>query len=86
AMLAILIISFVQPELKLGDIAFEVYSAIGTVGMSTGITKKLNIASKIIIILLMYCGRVGSLSVLLAVTKNKKNVLLKNPEEKIIIG
>ena len=81
-----LIISFSQPELILGDIVFEVFSAIGTVGMSTGITSRFNTISKIIIILSMYCGRVGSLSVLLAVTESKSNVILKKPVEKIIIG
>ncbi|MDI9477031.1 MAG: TrkH family potassium uptake protein [Natronincolaceae bacterium] len=86
ATLSTLMISFLQPELVLGDIAFEVFSAIGTVGMSTGITSKLCIISKSIIILLMYCGRVGSLSVLLAVTENKNNGLIKNPVEKVIIG
>lgn len=84
--LAMLIISLVQPELMLGDISFEVLSAIGTVGLSTGITSQLENLSKFIIIVLMYCGRVGSLSVLLAVTENKNNVLTRNPVEKIIIG
>lgn len=86
ATFAMLIISFSQPELILGDIVFEVFSAIGTVGMSTGITSRFNTISKIIIILSMYCGRVGSLSVLLAVTESKSNVILKKPVEKIIIG
>lgn len=84
--LAMLIISLVQPELMLGDISFEVLSAIGTVGLSTGITSQLESLSKFIIVGLMYCGRVGSLSVLLAVTENKNNVLIRNPVEKIIIG
>jgi trk system potassium uptake protein TrkH len=86
SILAMLIISFIQPELMLGDIAFEVLSAIGTVGMSTGITSRLEMLPKLIVIMLMYCGRVGSLSVLLAVTENKNNVLIKNPVEKIVIG
>lgn len=84
--LAMLIISLVQPELMLGDISFEVLSAIGTVGLSTGITSQLESLSKFIIVGLMYCGRVGSLSVLLAVTENRNNVLTRNPVEKIIIG
>lgn len=86
ATVAMFIISMVQPELILTDIAFEVLSAIGTVGMSTGITTKLSGISKSVVILLMYCGRVGSLSVLLAVTEDKNNGLLKKPVEKIIIG
>ena len=84
--LAMLIISLAQPELILGDIAFEVLSAIGTVGMTTGITSELVNVSKFVVILLMYCGRVGSLSVLMAVTENRINFTTKNPTEKIIVG
>lgn len=83
---AMLCISKLQPEFNIIDIAFEVLSAIGTVGLSTGITSKLIVESKFIIILLMYCGRVGSLSVLLAVTGNRNSVLIRNPVEKIIVG
>ncbi len=86
AFLAMLLISIIQPELALSDITFEVLSAIGTVGMSTGITRDLVGASKFIIIILMYCGRIGSLVVLMAVAENRKNVIAKNPLEKIIIG
>lgn len=86
AFLAMLLISIIQPQLALNDIVFEVLSAIGTVGMSTGITRNLVGASKLIIIILMYCGRIGSLVVLLAVAENKKNVIVKKPLEKIIIG
>lgn len=86
ALLAMLSISFIQPELMLSDIGFEVLSAIGTVGMSTGITRQLVGMSKFIIVVLMFCGRIGSLAVLMAVAENKNNVLVKNPVEKIIIG
>lgn len=86
AFLAMLLISIIQPELALSDITFEVLSAIGTVGMSTGITRDLVGASKFIIIILMYCGRIGSLVVLMAVAENKKNAIVKKPLEKIIIG
>lgn len=67
------------------DAAFETLSAIGTVGLSTGITRELDTLSRIVIILLMYSGRVGSLTLLMAVMMGKKSKL-RNPEEKIIIG
>lgn len=54
--------------------------------MSTGITSQLEWISKLVIVFLMYCGRVGSLSVLLAVTDNKSKTLTRKPVEKIIIG
>jgi trk system potassium uptake protein TrkH len=65
---------------------FESVSAIGTVGLSTGITSELNIVSKIVVILLMYCGRVGSLTVMSAFAGDKVKPNIRNMEEKIVIG
>lgn len=67
------------------DSVFETLSAIGTVGLSTGITRQLDTLSRVAIILLMYSGRVGSLTLVMAVLTGKKP-RLRNPEEKIIIG
>lgn len=87
AVAAVLIILSLQPELLLKDVLFESFSAIGTVGLTTGITRSLVPASRVIITLLMYIGRVGSLSVVMAVAlKENRRERLKNPEEKIVIG
>ena len=51
-----------------------------------GITRSLSAASKVIIILLMYCGRVGSLTVVMAVAERRSPAKIKNLEEKITIG
>lgn len=72
--------------LDLRDVALETVSAISTVGMSTGITRELNGLSRLAIILLMYCGRVGSLSVLTSFTDRRKTSPVEFPEEKILIG
>lgn len=72
--------------LDLRDVALETVSAISTVGMSTGITRDLNSLSQVAIILLMYCGRVGSLSVLTSFTDRRKPSPVEFPEEKILIG
>lgn len=64
----------------------EVFSAIGTVGMTAGLTTQLNAASRIVIILLMYLGRVGSLSFAMSFTDKKKIVHVMQPAEKINIG
>lgn len=58
---ASVIIALCQPELAYSDILFECISAIGTVGMSTGITPSLELLPKLIIILLMFMGRITSL-------------------------
>ena len=65
---------------------FEVFSAIGTVGMSTGLTRELSAGSRILIILLMYCGRIGSMSFALSFTERKKVAPVQLPVEKIMIG
>lgn len=79
------IISSVQ-SLPMLDIMFETFSAIGTVGMSTGITRELTVLSQILIIFLMYCGRVGSLSFAMSIFEKKKEALVQNPVEHIRIG
>lgn len=83
---SIIAMSCLQPEIPIEDIIFEVLSAIGTVGMSTGITRELGSASRVILILLMYCGRIGSMSFALSFTERKKISNIQLPEEKIIIG
>lgn len=65
---------------------FECASAIGTVGLSLGITPELGIISKFILAFLMLFGRVGSITMLLAVTSEKTNMGAKLPVEKIQVG
>lgn len=81
-----LLICAAQPSLDLTDVTIEVFSAIDTVGMSTGVTRELNTFSRYIIIFLMYCGRVGSLSFALLFTEHKSPNTVQNPVEKINIG
>lgn len=85
ACLAAFIIFAIQP-FQFEDVLFEVFSAIGTVGMTTGITRDLNVISKIIIILLMYCGRLGSLSFALTFAQRKIIAPVQQPTEKIVVG
>lgn len=82
---SVIIISLTQ-TLPIIDIALEVFSAIGTVGMSAGITGDLTTLSKLVIILLMYCGRIGSLSFALSFSERRKIPDIRYPKEKIIIG
>ncbi|MBQ5488293.1 MAG: Trk family potassium uptake protein [Clostridia bacterium] len=73
-------------KLPLADILFETSSAVATVGMSTGVTRSLSMFSRVIIIVLMYCGRVGSLSFAGALAARKEPARITDPVEKIIIG
>lgn len=73
-------------SIDLTDIMFEVCSAMGTVGMSTGITRQLSAVSKIVLVGLMYLGRVGSLSFALLFMQNKKPANIMQPKEDISVG
>ena len=84
--IGVLCISIVQPELSFTNLLFEVVSAIGTVGISTGITRSLNIFSRAIIIFMMYAGRVGTLTFALSFTGKKKSSKVQNPIGRIAIG
>lgn len=83
---AVLIISSTNAGIGLVDIIFEVFSAMGTVGMSTGITRSIDSIAKAVLIFLMYCGRVGSLSFAILFIEKKSSSAIQKPTEKIIIG
>lgn len=84
--IATIVIMALQPLLNFEDVLFEVLSAIGTVGMTVGITRDLNIISQVIIIVLMYCGRLGSLSFALVFAQKSASASVRQPQEKIIVG
>lgn len=73
-------------QMDLLDVLFETASAIGTAGMTTGITRSLNPLSRLALIFLMYCGRVGSLSFALSFTQHKRVANVQQPMERITIG
>lgn len=68
------------------SVAFEVISAIGTVGSTKGLTPTLCGISKIIIMILMFGGRVGGLSFALFLAEKKENVPIDRPSENILVG
>ena len=68
------------------DILFEVFSAVGTAGMSAGITRDLCTISKGILIMLMYCGRVGSMTFAMSFIEKRRSVPIKLPVERITVG
>ncbi|MBQ8596429.1 MAG: Trk family potassium uptake protein [Lachnospiraceae bacterium] len=79
-------ICFMQPELPLEDVLFEVVAAIGTTGLSTGLTREITGLSRAVMLVLMYCGRIGSMSFALSLMEKKKAPPVKLPAEKIMIG
>lgn len=73
-------------HLPLSDCLYETSSAVGTVGLTLGITPQLHIPSQIILIALMYLGRVGGLTLIYATLSGKKAGNAKLPQEKITVG
>lgn len=67
-------------------ILFEVTSAFGTVGLSTGITPYLSQAGKLLVIITMFIGRVGPLTVTLAIALQQEKIMYKYPEDNIMVG
>ena len=76
----------VYEHLPLSDCLYETSSAVGTVGLTLGITPQLHIPSQIVLIILMYLGRVGGLTLIYATLSGKKARNAKLPQEKITVG
>jgi trk system potassium uptake protein TrkH len=70
----------------MSDIIFETGSALGTVGLSTGITPSLTTTGKLLIIATMLIGRLGPLTLLASLTFNLKPAKYSYPEEAIVVG
>lgn len=69
------------------DVAYETVSAAATVGLTRNLTPRLNLPGKIIIIITMYLGRVGPISLMIALnTKREVKNIIKNPTEEISVG
>ncbi|MBE5752115.1 MAG: Trk family potassium uptake protein [Clostridiales bacterium] len=75
-----------NPATTFQGVLFETFSAMGTVGLTLGITPTLSVASKYILMLLMYAGRVGILTIGLAVAEKKETAEIKKPVDTLLIG
>lgn len=73
------------PESSVG-LLFEVVSALGTVGLTTGVTPTLTAAGKMIVIVLMFVGRLGPLTIAVAIARQKPGPAVRLAEEPIMIG
>jgi len=68
------------------DLLFEACSACGTVGLSAGVTQHLTAGAKAVIVAGMFAGRVGPLTLLLAMTSHLRHVNYTYPTENVLIG
>ena len=73
-------------DLAPGAALFECASAIGTVGLTLGVTTELSAASRVVLILLMYFGRVGGLTMLYAVSGSPAPAVSRLPQEQVSVG
>lgn len=76
----------VYEGLALSTCLYETASAVGTVGLTLGITPQLHIPSQLVLIVIMYLGRVGGLTLIYAALSGNKIVNSKMPKERITIG
>ena len=75
-----------EPDQPFTAILFETMSALATVGVSQGLTPELSDAGKVIVIFLMFVGRIGPLTLAFAVGERGRRVSLRYPEGKIVVG
>jgi len=81
-----MILSYTEVGVSFVNLLYESASALGTVGLTLGLTPNLTPIGKILIMILMYLGRVGPLTVMLALARKGKKSSYKYPEGKILIG
>ena len=80
------LISAIEPAKALKSVVFEVSSAVATVGLSLEGSGSFSLASQIVLMGLMFVGRIGGLSLVMMLAEKREGVPLERPEEKILIG
>ncbi len=83
---AITVLLITEPQLPFERTAFEAVSAFGTVGLSAGVTSLLSDTGRVIIILLMYLGRIGPLTLATALMRTGHEAAIEYPHEEVLVG
>lgn len=73
-------------QASMTNVLFETSSAIGTVGLTQGLTPTLSLFSRLLLIVMMFGGRIGAVSLLLVFREHEKSAPTSRPTEKILIG
>ncbi|MEN8223289.1 MAG: TrkH family potassium uptake protein [Acidobacteriota bacterium] len=84
--LSLMLIFSFETSFNFSELLFEVVSAFGTVGLSLGITSELSLGSKIVIMVTMFIGRIGPLTLLLAMSRKESKAVFDYPEANIMTG
>lgn len=81
------VVLFASENIETMPLEFEIFSALGTVGLTCSVTTSLSVIGKMVIMITMLIGRVGPISILLVFSKqNGKDIMYRYPNEKILIG
>lgn len=86
AFVSVFLLSLVEPRASLTAIVFECVSALSTVGSSLDLTPVLSVPGKLLIILLMFIGRVGAFTLVTGLIRQEKKRHYKYPSDNIIIN
>ncbi len=86
AVCGVFALSLFDPQMTLQSQTFEVVSALSTVGLSTGITAQLSVASKLVLCLAMFIGRIGPISLVLSMFRSGYQLNYEYPEEDLVVG
>lgn len=81
-----MILTITEKGFSFEYVLYETTSAFGTVGLTLGLTPKLSFIGKALLSMTMYAGRVGPLTLIMAIASRKTNNSIKYPEDKILVG
>lgn len=81
----LLLLTF-ESQFKMNDLIFETVSAFGTVGLSMGITAQLSLPSKMVLAFTMFIGRIGLLTLMIAISKRESTAIYNYPKANIMLG
>jgi trk system potassium uptake protein TrkH len=84
--LGLTLLSFTDAQRGMLRVAFETFSAFGTVGLSMGITPELSVPGKLVVIGLMFVGRLGPLTMALALVEGPPQKHIEYPPEDVVVG
>jgi trk system potassium uptake protein TrkH len=83
---AVILLALTDAERGMLPLIFEVFSAFGTVGLSTGITPELSTPGRLIVVALMFIGRLGPLTMALALVERPPSERIEYPAEEVVVG
>lgn len=85
-MLAILTTSIAENGISMIDLAYELCSALGTVGLTNGVTASAGMLTKVVLCIFMYFGRVGLMTLVVSLGREERRTIVRYPSGNIMIG